>query len=410
MVTALRVDAPNFSSEHRSAVELGRSNAFFDAIVGAEISAKKAACAIAERIEEDLIARGWPIGTIYGSEGELADRFGVSRIVLREAVRILESRETARMRRGPNGGLVVLAPEMAAVLEAIHRYVTSHRGTDLQGSICRDVLRAVHSRLAHTSSGMPTRPGLEDFLNALMAAAEHYAREGAEGRIPMGAAAACARSRAEQVFRLLMKDLSNTQGSNSRLGSELDLCDRYGADRSTLRQAIRMLEFEGVAVSAAGRGKGLMTRAPDPTALCQLINCYFAAAGVTPEDAMAAFKLLSVEVVSIAARAATHSDRARLKEARQLLAASHGAVSTDVMQLAEESQLGIVGEPLIDILLRCTKSYPSWSSALRDPDDEALGATYRAETLKVIAAILDRNPGAAASAQAAKVDRLAALI
>ena len=386
-----------------------RPNAFFEAIVGAKVSAKKTACAIARRIEEDLIARGWPIGTNYGSEAELADRFGVSRMVLREAVRILESRGTARMRRGPNGGLIVLAPEMAAVLEALHRYVTSHRGADLQGSICRDVLNAAYSHLARPSSGRPISAAMEDFLAALTAAVEHYAREGTEGRIPMGTAAG-ARSRAEQVFRLLIKDLGNTQADNRRLGSEMDLCERYGADRSVLRQAVRMLEFEGIAVSTAGRGKGLMTRSPDPTALCQLINCYFAAAGVTPDDAMAVFKLLSVEVVCVAARVATHSDRARLKRARRLLSGRHGAVSADVMQLAEESQLRIVGEPLIDILLRCTKSYPSWSSALRDPDDEGLGALYRRETLKVIAAILDRNPVAAAAAQAAKVDRLAALI
>jgi len=408
LITAYRVDAPNFSSQHRSAVTLVRPNAFFEAIVGATASAKKAACAIARRIEEDLIARGWPVGTIYGSETELADRFGVSRMVLREAVRILESRGTARMRRGPNGGLLVLAPEMAAVLEAIHRYVTSHRGVDLQGSICREVLNAAHSQTACPSSGGPISAGMDDFLAALTAAVEHYAREGAEGRIPMGAPGA--RSRAEQVFRLLIKDLGNAKADNRRLGSEMDLCERYGADRSVLRQAVRMLEFEGVAVSTAGRGKGLMTRSPDPTALCQLISCYFAAVGVTPDDAMAVFKRLSIEVVSIAARVATNSDRSRLKRARRLLSGRHGTVRADVMQLAEESQFRIVSEPLIDILLRCTKSYPSWSSALRDPDDEVLGALYREETLKVIAAILDRNPVAAAAAQAAKVDRLAALI
>ncbi|WP_041538250.1 FadR/GntR family transcriptional regulator [Caulobacter segnis] len=409
MVTAYRVDAPNFSSQHRSAVTLVRPNAFFEAIVGATASAKKAACAIARRIEGDLIARGWPIGTIYGSEAELADRFGVSRMVLREAVRILESRGTARMRRGPNGGLLVLAPEMAAVLEAIHRYVTSHRGLDLQGSICRQVLNAAHLQTAHPSSGRPIGAGMEDFLAGLTAAVEHYAREGAEGRIAMRATPG-ARSRAEQVFRLLIKDLGNAKADNRRLGSEMDLCERYGADRSVLRQAVRMLEFEGVAVSTAGRGKGLMTRSPDPTALCQLISCYFAAVGVTPDDAMAVFKRLSIEVVSIAARVATNSDRTRLKRARRWLSERHGTVSADVMQLAEESQFRIVSEPLIDILLRCTKSYPSWSSALRDPDDELLGALYREETLKVIAAILDRNPVAAAAAQAAKVDRLAALI
>lgn len=387
-----------------------RSNPLFHAIVGADRPANKAACAIAAGIEADLIARGWPTGVIYGSESQLADQFGVCRIVLREAVRILESRGTAGMRRGPHGGLVVLAPDLVAVLEAIHRYVKSHRGTDLQGNICWDVLHKTCARLDEERSEAPIGAEMVEFLDCLRAAVDHYARKGAEGRIPMGAAAQSARSRAEQVFRMLVKDLSDTHSNARRLGSEMDLCERYSADRSALRQAVRVLEFEGIAASVAGRGKGLVTRSAEPTALCQLINCYFASARVSPADAMAVFKLLSVEVVSIAARTATEQHRRNLREAHRILSASGDNVSARVMQMAEESQFAVVSEPLIDVLLRCTKSYSSWRSAIQDPDSRVLGEIYRAETLRVISAILDRGPIDAAAAQAAKVDSLAALI
>jgi DNA-binding FadR family transcriptional regulator len=70
---------------------------------------------IAGQIESDIRRNGWPVGEILGSEAQLIERFGVSRAALREAVRILESHHVARMRRGPNGGLIVTAPDMAAV-------------------------------------------------------------------------------------------------------------------------------------------------------------------------------------------------------------------------------------------------------------------------------------------------------
>ena len=70
--------------------------------------AEKGACRIARRIEESLIVNGWPRGAVCGSEQALAERFGVGRAVIREAVRILAVRGTARMVRGPRGGLQVL--------------------------------------------------------------------------------------------------------------------------------------------------------------------------------------------------------------------------------------------------------------------------------------------------------------
>lgn len=69
------------------------------------------------------MARGWPVGEVLGSEQELLERYGVSRAVFREAVRIVEHQEVARMRRGPGGGLVVDTPSAAAVVEAVMIYL-----------------------------------------------------------------------------------------------------------------------------------------------------------------------------------------------------------------------------------------------------------------------------------------------
>lgn len=66
---------------------------------------------------------GWPIGEVLGSESDLIERFAASRSVLREAVRLLESRGVARMRPGPGGGLQVTAPEPAPVRDAARLYL-----------------------------------------------------------------------------------------------------------------------------------------------------------------------------------------------------------------------------------------------------------------------------------------------
>jgi DNA-binding FadR family transcriptional regulator len=75
--------------------------------------------AAAEQIIADVIELGWPVGHVLGSEAELLERYGISRAVLREAVRLVEHQRVARMRRGPGGGLVIDEPDIDTVISAI---------------------------------------------------------------------------------------------------------------------------------------------------------------------------------------------------------------------------------------------------------------------------------------------------
>jgi DNA-binding FadR family transcriptional regulator len=78
---------------------------------------------VADRIIGDIAASGWPVGDTVGSESELLDRYRVSRAVLREAVCLVEHLQVACMRRGPGGGLVVLAPSSDPVTDAVSVYL-----------------------------------------------------------------------------------------------------------------------------------------------------------------------------------------------------------------------------------------------------------------------------------------------
>jgi len=89
---------------------------------GARSNAKRAA-KLADGIVGDVIAIGWPVGDVLGSETALLERYEVSRAVFREAVRLVEHQQVARTRRGPGGGLVITEPTVDAVISAVVLYL-----------------------------------------------------------------------------------------------------------------------------------------------------------------------------------------------------------------------------------------------------------------------------------------------
>ena len=70
----------------------------------------------------DVLDRGWPVGTGLGSEAELIEQHGVSRSVVREAVRILEHHQVAVQ---PDH---VALDVLDAAIEAPSRGVRGRRG------------------------------------------------------------------------------------------------------------------------------------------------------------------------------------------------------------------------------------------------------------------------------------------
>jgi len=93
-------------------------------------TAGKLASKVARQIETDIVRRGWTIGASLGSEQALQQRFRVSRSVLREAVRLVEHHQVARMRRGPNGGLLICEPDAGPATRAVVIYL-EYLGTTL---------------------------------------------------------------------------------------------------------------------------------------------------------------------------------------------------------------------------------------------------------------------------------------
>jgi DNA-binding FadR family transcriptional regulator len=91
--------------------------------INPEAPRAKLAEVLAANIGDDIAASGWQVGSVFGTETALLQRYRVSRAVLREAVRLLEFHSVAQMRRGPGGGLVVTRPQAQASIDTIALYL-----------------------------------------------------------------------------------------------------------------------------------------------------------------------------------------------------------------------------------------------------------------------------------------------
>ncbi|HLS99587.1 MAG TPA: GntR family transcriptional regulator [Porticoccaceae bacterium] len=129
------------------------------------------ALVLADRIAADLKAGGHAPGEVVASLPALYARHDVGRPVLRQALRILEERGVAALRRGAGGGLVALPrspayagralsiviesglrnlSDMGLLTEAIDQYVYLHHGPRLSPADCEQ-LRGLVRRLNRLS-------------------------------------------------------------------------------------------------------------------------------------------------------------------------------------------------------------------------------------------------------------------
>src|ERR1700722_2607819 len=91
----------------------------YDALVSQNSHAPKNAFAAARQIENDIFAEGWHVGEVFGDQAHLIRRYDISRATLRQAARLLEDRRVAQMRRGPGGGLLILAVAANTIAPAV---------------------------------------------------------------------------------------------------------------------------------------------------------------------------------------------------------------------------------------------------------------------------------------------------
>src|ERR1700722_695315 len=219
------------------------------------------AASVARRILADVVDRGWPVGEVLGSQSELIARYGVSRAVFREAVRLVENQQVATMRRGPGGGLVVTEPTVDAIIDAAVLYL--HRANSrldevFEARIVLEVIaaelaterlteeddaglrtleeaevrdhRALHARLA----AITRNPALELFVDILNRVAFLYFRGGA-GTLGEGTLTASRDAHARIIEAVLDHD---AERASRRMRRHLEAESTFLQNRKLSRQVL----------------------------------------------------------------------------------------------------------------------------------------------------------------------------
>jgi DNA-binding FadR family transcriptional regulator len=206
-------------------------------------STEKLAAGVARRILTDVMDRGWPVGEVLGSQSELIERYGVSRAVFREAVRLVENQQIAFMRRGPGGGLVVAEPTVDAIIDAAVLYL--HRASTRLEEVyeTRIVLEEIAAELATKRLTEHDAAGLRELM------ANEAAGDVGDHRALHARLAAVTRNPALELF----VDIFNRVAFLYFRGSETSLSDATLTESHQAHAGITQAVLEGDAGRASSR-------------------------------------------------------------------------------------------------------------------------------------------------------------
>ncbi|MFD4605738.1 GntR family transcriptional regulator [Streptomyces sp. NPDC058464] len=462
----------------------GTLSQLYVSVVGLEDGPSKLPLLIARDLEERFIRDGWPVGRVYGHEAELAAWYRVGRDVMREAVRILDARDCARMQRGPHGGLVVTKPRGAHLRDALGSFVHLTETSPAKILEAWSLLHAAAARLAadntggepppapagddrasggaaaqlrHYGRGLVARSGsdllarLSDLLAPLLPpvcqspaadrlgqvtdridreldrrAADSAARRvralfrGVEGRnldavLGSGDWERTLRPQCEnrsstpalEVVRRMMADVTPGEWTAGHpLGNELDLCERWRVDRSVIRQAIRIMEDAGTAITLPGRGHGLVTRRPHSASLSRQLCVFLASNSQDLADAETALDALLTEMAALSARRLQAADAPLLTSLFDSLDHLDKAAPISSVQPIERLQHRLAHNTLLSLLVDGVKAYLSWSMAEELMAPTWIMRVYADATREVLLAIGRHDAKSAALSEQAKLATL----
>jgi GntR family transcriptional repressor for pyruvate dehydrogenase complex len=192
------------------------------------------------------------------------------------------------------------------------------------------------------------------------------------------------------------------------LGREPDLISRFGVSRPSLREALRIVEAEGLISVRRGATGGIVVRRPDQRMTARSVALVLQARNVPLADVFQARKL--IEPIAARLVAASGTRRQAAAELRRLMGEELEAIDDPVafdeatsrfhcrlVDLAGNQTLGVLGEMLNEIFIRAVNV--AELSEAGDDADEAAAAAARAHGLRAharLAALIESGDAAGA--------------
>jgi DNA-binding FadR family transcriptional regulator len=331
---------------------------------------------LARRIEDDIVSDGVPPGDALGSLQDLSRRYSVGRAATREAVGLLERRGLGRLRPGPCGGFIVSQPSENAIGIQLADYFRALGVTQRQLDDAREAVEALEGGAAF----LPLTSCLDSL--ALDFAGTMDLGQRARERTLSGSLAG---KLAAEIL------LDGAQGD--RLGSEWELCERFGVGRLTVRQAICLLRDRGLVECRRGRGNGLVIRDRRATGATRLMLAYLIGNRLDVAAAGTMLFQLNRFIPALAIARADADQRAQLAALVERIETSDPIDRCDLLALVHFVSR-LADSPIVDFFSRCLAAYEArFHPSLK----ERLPAGLQANYFRLMRDLLDRAPFAAGS-------------
>lgn len=173
------------------------------------------------------------------------------------------------------------------------------------------------------------------------------------------------------VSILQSRILSSGSAPGTPLPSEAELIDEYKLSRGTVREALRMLESDGLITVKPGRTGGVRVGSPDLSRVRMGFAIHFTVNGVPIRDLVDFRLLVEPHIASLAARNATEEASNRLREVAAVELKRPGSGANFHEELAKacgntvfEALLTTIG-PVIELNPRPDMSRNQWFDGAR---------------------------------------------
>ena len=178
-----------------------------------------------------------------------------------------------------------------------------------------------------------------------------------------------------------------------RLGSEWDLCERFGVSRLTLRRAIRLLQDSGLVECRRGRGNGLIVRDRRAPGSIRLLLAYLISEKLDPMSAGTMLLQLNCFTPALAVSRAGEDEKHKLQVALEKIESDESVDRYDLLRLVQRVSR-LADSPIIDLVSRGLAAY---EARFRATLPERLPASVHASYFQLLRRLLERMTDGSAS-------------